>query len=99
MAATATFLPTTDKAPRVPGSRRRALVTLTLDNSYATGGYALPSTLGFTSVDAVLAGNTSAGKPVFWTGSKLKVFSAIGTEVTATTDLSAETVVAEIVGI
>lgn len=99
MAATAAFLPASDKAARVPGSRRRALVTLTLDSSYPTGGYALPATLGFVSVDAVLAANTSAGKPVFWTGSKVKVFSAIGTEVTSTTDLSAETVVVEIIGI
>lgn len=89
-----------DPTARVPGSRRDESVTLTLDSSYPTGGYTVAAALvGMTVIHNVLVGVTSTGKPVFWTGSKLKVFSAVGTEVSSTTDLSAETVVVYVRGI
>jgi hypothetical protein len=100
MALTIAFKPSTDKAPRVPGSRRRAVVGITFDSSYPTGGETvLASDIGLVSIDAAIVGLTSTGKPVYWTGSKLKVFSAIGTEVSDTTDLSAEVVTVEFIGI
>lgn len=100
MALVIALSPTTDTAPRVPGSRRRGFYTVTCDSAYPTGGTTLTaSAFGFVAIHTVIVGNTSGGKPCFWTGSKLKVFSAIGTEVTDTTSLATETVVLEVIGI
>jgi hypothetical protein len=94
------FIPTGDTSPKIPGTRRTSKVTVTLDSSYPTGGYSLTAaTFGYSTILSVFVANTSTGKPCFWTGSKLKVFSAIGTEVSNATDLSAETVILELGGL
>lgn len=81
----------------VPGDRYYAQVTLTLPSAYPTNGFDVTAVglFGFNfAVDSVnCASATSAGKPVFYdkANGKIKVFSAIGTEVSLNTDLSAET--------
>lgn len=100
MAIALAFSPTTDTSPRVPGTRRRAFFTITCDDSYPTGGYTLTaSTCGLVAIHTVNVGNTSTAKPVFWTGSKLKIFSSIGTEVVNGTNIATETMVVEVIGI
>lgn len=100
MALSLAFSPTTDSSPRVPGTRRRAVFTVTFDDSYPTNGETLSaSDCGLVAIHSVICGVTSTGKPLFWTGSKLKVFSAIGTEVSNGTNLSSETAVIEVIGL
>jgi hypothetical protein len=82
----------------VPGDRQRVEATLTLPTAYATNGFDVSAAGGLFpsltfSVDSVACSSaTSGGKPVYFdfANKKIKVFSAIGTEVSNGTDLSAE---------
>lgn len=79
--------------------RKRVEATLTLPSSYPTGGFdvsqgsALFPGIAFVVEDVVCSSCSSTGNPVFFdkANMKIKVFSAIGTEVTNTTDLSSKT--------
>lgn len=88
---------------QVPGSRRRDFVKIAFDNSYPTGGYAVSaSAVNLVGLDTlILSGSTAAGRLCSWdqTNGKIKVFSAVTTEVSNATDLSADSVIAEVVGI
>lgn len=83
---TKSFLDATDRM-------RVQHLSYTLDNSYATGGYALtPAELGLVSIERVMAEVIAVGTHfVVWdeANSKLMVFVAAGTQVTNATDLSA----------
>ena len=79
--------------------RTRVVATLTLPSAYPTNGFDVSQASGlfpsltFEVGDIVCASSTSNGNPVFYdkTNAKIKVFSAIGTEVSNATDLSAQT--------
>lgn len=103
MAATISTAVGSRTGPQVPGSRRRVLFTLTGDTSYPTGGYTVSAaSLGLQAIDAVLVSGsadvTGTWIPV-WTGSKVKLFSALGTEVASTTDVHTAVVTCEALGI
>ncbi len=75
-----------------------------VDSAYATGGTVLtPASVGLVQIDAVLSGSTKLGKPTHATRSaagvwSVQVFSAIGTEVVDTTDISTDPYRCQIVG-
>lgn len=74
------------------GRRRVAYLVITLDNSYATGGYAMAaSEIGFNEIRHASIFTDGAGYIVDYdyTNKKIKLYASVGTEVTATTDLSA----------
>lgn len=87
----------------VPGDRRRVQAKVTLD-AYVTGGRTLtPSDFGLSRIDAVLSNSTTLGRitsPKLTSGAwTLQVFSAVATEVANAVDLSADSVIVELVGI
>lgn len=83
----------------VVGDQRRVVATVTFDSSYPTGGEAVtPSNFGLQSIRNVEPAVPVAGsRLVAWDGtnSKLKVFTAIGTEAADTSDQS--TIIAPVV--
>lgn len=82
---------------KVPGDRYRVVATLTLPSAYPSNGFDYSDITLFNlggAVDSIqVSSSTSAGKPVFVdsVNKKIKVFSAIGTEVSNGVDLSTET--------
>lgn len=86
-----------------PGNRRRASVILTGDASYPTNGSVVPAALfGMTKVDAVSVGLNVAGSHLYVydaVNNKLKGFSALGTEIVNTTDVSAHRIPITVWGI
>jgi hypothetical protein len=88
--------------PAPAGKRREALASVTFDASYPTGGYALTAgQFGLTMLEEVqVSGTTQGGLPACWVVStgKLKVFSAVGTEETATTDLHTDSILVKAYG-
>ena len=102
MGVTATTVGTSNTAGRsrveFEGGRRALLipVTFTMSASYATGGdtLTLPSDITKRGLAAVVILNPLDGTRIYqWNGStatpKIQAFTAPGTEVTATTNLSA----------
>lgn len=89
---------TTSPQSRVPGDRRRAVASVTFDNSYATGGLAFtPAAVGLNVIEDTVITVTapvSAAAVVTYdaTNQKLKALVQAGTEVAAATNLSALTV-------
>jgi len=87
-------IPTVGQNPIVTsiGARYRSVAFVSLDSSYPTGGYTLtPGSFGLVSIEQA---NATANLGGFFydydtTTGKLVVYSAIGTEVVAATDLSA----------
>lgn len=105
MAITITSPDGSPVASAVPGTSRRSRLTVTFDASYPTGGYVLtPTLVGLTTIESVLTDGTTitGGKPVATVQSggawKLKVFSAIGTEVANAASLAGDSVQCEAVG-
>jgi len=77
------------------------IVDITLSNSYATGGDDIDFSAYVTSVDTIVLENSVVGSyllEVDRSNSKIKAYSAIGTEVTAGTDLSSVSVRAVVYG-
>jgi hypothetical protein len=104
MAATSSPVGSFPPGGQVPGARRRVLAQVNFDNSYPTGGYALtPAFFGLSALDTVDCGSVSqAGtRLVSWdqVNGKLKVYSALGTEVVNTTDIHTDSVIVEAFGI
>lgn len=91
----------TKVATLYPGDRVEILATFLFDSSYPTGGESLPlATLGLLRVDSFIA-DGAGGYAFQWdnTNKKVKAFSASGTEVANTTDLSAVTATCRILGV
>ena len=88
--------------PHAPGDIKRCFAKVTFDASYPTGGYAFtPATFGFTLGIVGVDPNPSSGAHfVVWddVNSKLKVFTAKGTEVANATNLSTFTCNVEVAG-
>lgn len=87
----------------VVGDRLQLCTDITLDASYPTGGYVLsPAISGFTSVDFVDPQlNPITGAVLFlfnYATQKLQVFTNVGAEVAATTDLHTVTGRVQILG-
>lgn len=87
----------------VIGDRVQLVTDLTLDTSYATGGYSLaPAINGFTTIDFVDAQLTPiTGAVLFmfnYATQKLQVFTNAGAEVAAATNLSTVTGRVQILG-
>lgn len=98
---------TTPVVPVVPGTSKQALVKITFDSSYPTGGEVIsPSAVGLLQIDAILTnGATTQGRlvsPIFASGVwKLKVLLegvAVFAEQGNTTDISADSVHALVIG-
>ena len=92
----------TPKHEFVSGDRLRLIVDITGDTSYPTNGSALAaSAFGMTELDSVSVQMPPSGIRTYqydYANSKLKAFSAYNTEVTNTTNCSADVMRAEIVG-
>lgn len=75
-------------------NRRGAVADVTFDNSYPTGGEVLtPKQLGLNVIDYITVENTETHIFVYnRANQKLKALTALGTEVSSETDLSAVTV-------
>lgn len=93
--------------PSIPGRNKTATVKITFDDSYPTGGEVLsPSSLGLNQIDAIICNSaTTLGRlvsPILASGVwKLKVWLegvAVFAEQGSTTDLSADSVYAFVVG-
>ncbi len=89
-------------ATRVKGNQKHVVVTV-MDTSYATGGTViLPADLGLVQIDSMVSTSSVAGNPTcpkFAAGVwSVLFFSAVGTEATNATDISANTYVLEVVG-
>ncbi len=98
---------TSPVVPSIPGRQKFALVKITFDDSYPTGGEILtPAAVGLLQIDAVIANAcTTVGRlvnPVLASGVwKLKVSLegvAVFAEQGDTTDLSADSVYVLVVG-
>ncbi len=87
---------------RVPGSRRRAIATITGDTSYPTGGYPLTAAMfGLSTLDTVLAPALDQTGTWFvtWdqTNSKLKLWEIGPSEGTGTEEENAVSVATMVV--
>lgn len=69
----------TDITRTVWGDKRAALVTVTFDNSYPTGGEAVAaSDVGLTAIDHVIAAPlVSVDNDVYWDGPNSKLFVTV----------------------
>ena len=93
------------KGAAAPGSRRHNIVQVTFDSSYPTGGYALTAAqCGLSVIDVVdpmgPTDATGTWLPV-WVAStgKIKLLSALGTEVTSTTDVHTGSIYCNVWGV
>lgn len=93
---------TTALVPHVRGDQK-VIDARVVDTAYATGGTVItPASCGLVQIDAILSASTKLGKPTHptlvsgvWS---VQVFSAIGTEVTDTTDLTLDPYRIQVVG-
>lgn len=89
---------------RTEGNRRRAVATVTFDTSYPSGGYAVAaSAFDMTTLDTVDV-STMSQLGTHWclwdqTNSKIKVFTALNTEVSNAVDIHTDSVVIEAIGV
>lgn len=86
-----------------PGNRRRVSAVLVGDAAYPTGGSTIaPSLFGLSAIDHISVGLNRAGDHIYvWNSatSKLLGFSAVGTEIVNTTDVSAHRIPVVVWGI
>lgn len=81
--------------PHAVGDRWRTIYTAALDSNYATGGYSVkPTDLGFSPAvdpDFLVELHDSKGYDADYdyTAQKIVIYTSAGTQTTATTDLSA----------